>query len=90
MDFIIELILELFLEGSIEISSNRKISKWIRYPLIILIVTLFVAVISLIFYVGLSLLNDFLLLAIFFILIAIIMFTNCIIKFKKIYIEKNK
>jgi len=90
MDFIIELILELFLEGSIEISSNRKISKWIRYPLIILIVTLFVAVISLIFYVGLSLLNDFLLLAIFFILIAIIMFTNCIIKFKKIYIEKKK
>ena len=32
MDFIIELVMELLLEGSIEISSNKKVSKWIRYP----------------------------------------------------------
>jgi len=90
MEFIIELILELLLEGSIEISSNKKVSKWIRYPLIIFIVTTFLTLILLIFYLGLSLLNDWLLAGIAFLIIGIIMFISAIIKFKKLYLEKKK
>ena len=44
MDDVIEFILELILEGTIEISSNKKVPKWIRYPLIALIVLIFAIV----------------------------------------------
>ena len=57
MDFIIELVIELLLEGSIEISSNKKVSRWIRYPLILFIVTLFAGIILLMLYLSFSLLN---------------------------------
>ena len=90
MEFIIELILELLLEGSMEISSNKKLSKWIRYPLIIFITTIFLSMILLILYLGLSLLNDWLLAGIAFLIIGIIMFISAIIKFKKLYLEKKK
>lgn len=90
MEFIIELILELLLEGSIEVSSNRKVSKWIRYPLIIFITTIFFGIILLIIFLGLSLLNDWLLAGITFLIIGIIMFISAIIKFKKLYLEKKK
>ena len=90
MEFIIELILELLLEGSIEVSSNRKVSKWIRYPLIIFITTIFSGVILLIIFLGLSLLNDWFLVGIIFLIIGIVMFVSAVIKFKKLYIEKKK
>lgn len=90
MEFIIELILELLLEGSIEVSSNRKVSKWIRYPLIIFITTIFSGVILLIIFLGLSLLNDWFLAGIIFLIIGIVMFVSAVIKFKKLYIEKKK
>lgn len=38
LDELFEFILELVVEGSIEISKNKKINKWIRYPLIALII----------------------------------------------------
>ena len=82
MKFIIELILELLLEGSIEVSSNRKVSKWIRYPLIIFITTIFSGVILLIIFLGLSLLNDWFLAGIIFLIIGIVMFVSAVIKFK--------
>ena len=90
MEFIIELILELLLEGSMEISSNKKVSKWIRYPLIIFITTIFLGIILLIIFLGLFLLNDWLLAGIAFLIIGIIMFISAIIKFKKLYLEKKK
>lgn len=90
MEFIIELILELLLEGGLEISSNKKISKWIRYPLIIFITIIFLSVILLILYLGLSLLNDWFLAGMVFLVIGIIMFISAIIKFKKLYLEKKK
>lgn len=34
MDELIEFILDLLLEGGIELSANKKVSKWIRYPII--------------------------------------------------------
>lgn len=54
MEFIIELILDLIFEGSIEISKNKKISKWIRYPLIALISLFFIAVLVLIGMLGVT------------------------------------
>ena len=52
MDLLIEIILELILEGSIEISSNKKVPKWIRYPLIFIITALFLTIIIGILFLG--------------------------------------
>lgn len=30
MEFVIELLLDLIIEGSIEVGKNKKVSKWIR------------------------------------------------------------
>lgn len=46
MDFVFEIILELILEGSIEIGANKKVSKWIRYPLLLIAAMFYFAVIS--------------------------------------------
>ena len=77
------------LEGSIEISSNKKVSRWIRYPLIVFIAIIFMGIILLIFYLGFSLLNKNALVAILILIISVFMLISAIIKFKKIYIEKN-
>lgn len=34
MDFIFELLFELIFEGALSVSSDKKVSKFIRYPLI--------------------------------------------------------
>ena len=34
MEYVIEFILELLVDGTIEILPNKKVSKWIRYPLV--------------------------------------------------------
>lgn len=90
MDFIIELVIELLLEGSIEISSNKKVSRWIRYPLILFIVTLFAGIILLMLYLSFSLLNKNVLAAILILIISLFMLISAIIKFKKLYLEKKK
>ncbi len=45
MEYIIEFILDLLVEGTIEILPNKKVSKWIRYPLGILVALFMLAVI---------------------------------------------
>ena len=45
MEFIIELIMELFIEGSFELLPNKKIPKWIRYILGIILILFFGAII---------------------------------------------
>ena len=90
MDFIIELVIELLLEGSIEISSNKRVSRWIRYPLIVFIVTLFAGIILLMLYLSFSILNKNVLVVILILIISLFMLISAIIKFKKLYLEKKK
>lgn len=90
MEFIFEVLLELILEGSFEISKNRKLPKIIRYPLIGFIILLFLSVISLIFYTGVltyQRINK--ICGIIFIIIGLVFFVESIIKFKKLYLKKK-
>ena len=41
MDYIIEFLLELVFEGTFEISKSEKVPKYIRYPLIVLVLLFF-------------------------------------------------
>lgn len=90
MEYIIEFILELILEGSIEASKSNRISKYIRYPLIVIISLVFVAVIVLIFFIGTLALEDNIIVGIFIILIGLFLLVSAIIKFRKTYLTKTE
>lgn len=89
MDFLFELLLELIAEGTFELSKSRKVPKYIRYPLICIVVLFFAAVIGVILFVGIASLKESLLLALLFIALAIFMLVASIMKFKKIYLTRK-
>lgn len=88
MEFLFEFILELVFEGSIEVSKNSKIPKYIRYPLIVIIALFFIAVIGIIFLAGILSLRKNILLGVLFILLGLFMAIMIVIKFRKTYFTK--
>ena len=90
MELIFELLVELILEGTIEVSRNQKVPKWIRYPLIFFIMILFLGVILLILFTGVlayQKINK--ICGILLMMIGIILLIVSIIKFKKTYLIKK-
>lgn len=90
MEFLIELLLDLIIEGSIEISSNKKVSKFIRYPLIVLIILFFTLFILGLMLLGIIILKENIYFGIFLLIIVLILLISGINKFKNIYLEKRK
>lgn len=89
MEFIFEILLDLIIEGCFEASSNKKVPKIIRYPLIALIVLFFTSVIFGIFILGMSLWNKNIYGSLFIILLSIIMLILSIYRLKKLYLERK-
>ena len=89
MELIIEFIIELILEGSFELSKNLKTPKWLRYPLIILVILFFLAVIAIIFIVGYLALKENTIIGLLIIIISIALAVYSIAKFIDIYIKRN-
>ena len=83
MDFIIELLLDLIFEGSIEISKNKKVPKWIRYPLIFIISLFMIVVLVGIEVLGFLIIEDNSLFGIIIIILGLILLVLAIIKFIK-------
>lgn len=90
MDLIFEFIAELLLEGGLEIGTNKKISKWIRYPILIIILAFVGGIIALLFILGITLLKTNILAALLLITVTLILLIGSIYKFKKILQEKSK
>lgn len=90
MESIIEIILELVLEGSIEASKSSKIPKPVRYLITAMIVLLFIVFIGFIFWVGVIVLNDNIPAGIFLILMGVVMTLLGVIKFIKTYLTKRR
>ncbi|MBE6160488.1 MAG: hypothetical protein E7157_05545 [Lactobacillales bacterium] len=90
MELIFEFIIELLFEGVGEASQNKKISKFIRYPLIALIVLAYTAFILLFVFMGVSILKDNMIGGIIIIAFAILFLILSIKKFKETYMEKKK
>ena len=90
MELIFEFIVELLFEGIGEASQNKKISKFIRYPLIALIILLYTAFILLFVFMGVSILKENMIGGIIIIGFAILFLILSIKKFKETYIEKKK
>lgn len=88
MDLLIEILFDLILEGSIELSSNKKVPKIIRYPLIAIIILFFAVVIVGIFVLGIFSIKENIAFGIVLILLSLFFFVASIIKFKKVYVNK--
>ena len=58
MDFILEILFDLALESGAEVANNKKIKKWIRYPLVFLISLFILSVIFTLFIVGIIFILD--------------------------------
>lgn len=89
MDFIIEFILELILEGTIEIGTSKKVNKLIRYPLLALIILFYIAFNALFIFIGIKTLKDNLFGGIVILLIAIMLVFLTIYSFYKKLKEKE-
>ena len=89
MELLIEFILELAFEGTLELSTSRKIPNWIRYPLIVLIGLFFAAFIGLILLIGLLLLQDMWYFGIVLLAFGLIFAVCAVRKFRKVYILKK-
>ncbi len=88
MEYIFEFIMELVLEGGIEVSKNSKISKYIRYPLIGILSLFFIAVIGLVFFAGILSLKENILSGILLILVGLYLLIMSVIRFRKAYLSK--
>ena len=58
MDFLIELIGEIFIEGLFELATNKKVPKIILYPLLTLFILLYSALVGLLILLGIRLYFD--------------------------------
>ncbi len=94
MDLILEFIFDLVLESSMEIAKDKKIKKWIRYPLAFLLSLFIIAVIGTIFFVGVIFIIDeeinIKLAGILFIIFDIILIASAIRKIKNEKINYKK
>lgn len=67
MELFMEFILECLLEGSLEITKNKKVPKFIRYPLIFLFSLIFLCVIFGLFFLGIAYFSENILVGFFLI-----------------------
>ena len=89
MDFIIELIFEFLFDGMLETSKSNRVPKFIRYPLIIIIILFFILVIGFIFIVSILAFKESIIAGILLIIIDLFLFVGSIYKFRKEYFSKN-
>ena len=89
MDFLFELIFELIAEGTVELSKSGKVPKFIRYPLIAIIVIFFAAVIGIIFLVSIASFKDSPILSAILFIAALCMLILGIFKFRKTYLNRK-
>lgn len=89
MELMIELLVELILEGTFELSQTKKTPNWLRYPLIIIVMLIFIGVSAIIILTGYLSLKEIPLLGIILIILGVAFIIYCIRKFKHIYIKRD-
>lgn len=90
MDLIIEFVGEVIIEGIIELIQNKKISKWIRYPLLIIILLLYTAIIVGITIVSIKCFSENIIIGILLLLADILLIVGLICMLRKVINKKNK
>lgn len=89
MDFIIELVLDLLLEGGMEACKSTWVPKFIRYPLAALILLFFAAVTGLVLYAGAGMVKEGSLGGIFFLALGLLMVVFVCGKVRELYARRK-
>lgn len=90
MDVIIEFILELVLEGGIEFGADKRVSKWIRYPLLTIVILFYAAIIFGLLVVGIMALRKDIGTGLTVLLIDLLIMVLTIGAFRKKYLEYKR
>lgn len=83
MDFFIELIGEILIEGSFGLATNKNVSKWIRYPILSILIIVCSIITFGILFVGINSLNENFWLSIILIVISLLLFIGTIVAVKR-------
>lgn len=89
MEYIIELLLELVLEGMMEASKSDRLPQGLRYLLITLLSLFFVGIIGILFFIGRITIQDNIIVGLFFLLLGLSFLIASILKFKNVYFRKE-
>ena len=89
MELLVELVLTLFLEGGIEASKDRRISRPIRYVLVLLIALFFIAVFGLLIWMGILACRRTLLGGGIVILFGLLLLVLSALQFRAAYVRKK-
>ena len=90
MEFFVEILLELILEGTMEASQNKKVPKLVRVVLIVLISAFYLSVIGLILFIGVSCWKTNKIGGLIIITIGSVIFIMTAVKFRKMYLDKTR
>lgn len=85
IDFIFEFILELLIEGSFSVISNKRINKGIRYLIFIIISSFFLLIIGIVMLVAFQIIRESVLAFLVLFVIALVMIIGVVKKFKSLY-----
>ena len=88
MEYLIEFILELVLDGGLEVSKNGKVPRPIRYIILSIILLFFLSIIGLIYFTAFLVLKQSIIGFILFLSLATFLLISAIIKLKKEYLNK--
>lgn len=87
MEIMIEIILELFVEGGLEATQSSRVPRPIRYILAVILALFFIAVIGILFVAGIASLKFSILIGIFVLALGVFMLVRTILMFRKIYLK---
>jgi len=89
MDIIIELIFDLLFECGEEICANKKVSKWIRYPIFAILIIFYLGFTIGIMALGIFLFKTNIWASLFCIALSLVFSIGIIVKFRKEYKKRN-
>lgn len=88
MEYILEFIVELIVDGSFYLSKDKRVPKYLRYLLIAFMIILISSIIFGIIILGFILLSKSIIIGIIFMILGLLLGIGSIIKFKQIYLDK--
>lgn len=89
LEFLLDILTELLAEGSLELGSDPKVSKWIRYPILGLILLLIIAVTGGLLFLGIVMLRKDLLSGLLFLSVGILFLIGFFVTVRR-FLRRNR
>ena len=89
MEFLLELLIDLIIDGSTFLSINKKIPGFIRYFLIIFIVLFYLSIIGLLFVLGIIIGKENSTVGLLLIILSFVFLIFSVLEFRKKYLIKE-